>query len=560
MKFIILVLSVCAFAFSSCNFLDYDETNNLKTEENVYKYFSSTKQVLTKVYSYLPYDFGTIDGAMRDCASDDAEYAQTGGLVQDFNTGNWSANNVIDDAWNLYEGIRAANSFLKQLETVDFSRFEYNSSYKNEMEQLKTFGPQARILRATYFFELARRYGDIAMPLEVIDLDTDKTISKTPFNEVVKFIVKECDSCVDSLPASYASTVYGNEVGRVTKGYAMALKSKALLYAASPLHNPSMDVEKWKESADAAHDLIESGLYQLDPNEVANNSSSKEAVLVIRQDNNSTFELNNFPIRFTEGSRTTPATANFPTQNLVDAFETENGYAVTLTEDGFVSDDPDFDPKNPYNKRDPRFRRAIIADGMAFKNEIIDIKEGGSDHMAVTEGGTPTGYYLKRYIQEATSFTIGSESSFKHAWVVYRYAETLLTYAESMIYAYGDPNYKGKYTLSANDALNMVRTNANMPPKSIGGKEEFIKALRNEWRVEFAFEDHRFWDVRRWKIGDETQKQIYGVKITEESDTKSYHLVLCERRQWRQCMNLYPIPQEKLFVNGNLYPQNEGWE
>lgn len=559
MKFIILVLF--AFAFSSCNFLEFDETNNLKTEEDVYKYFSSTKQVLTNIYSYLPYDFGTIDGAMRDCASDDGEFAETSNPIQDFNTGNWSANNVIDDAWELYSGIRAANSFLEQLKDVDFSRFQYSTSYQNEVKQLETFAPQARVLRAHFFFELARRYGDIAMPLGVLDLEEDKTIGKTSFNEVIAFIVSECTECAALLPERYTDAAFGGEIGRVTKGYAMALKSKALLYAASPLHNPEMDVEKWKASAKAAHDIIASGLYALDPNGVANNSSSPEAVLVIRQNNSSTFELNNFPLRFTEGSRTNPATANFPTQNLVDAFETTNGYAVTLTESGFVSADPDFNPNNPYNNRDPRFARSILADGTPFKNEIIDLKEGGQDYYkSVTEGGTPTGYYLKKYIQEATSFTIGSESSFKHSWVVYRYAETLLTYAESMIYAFGDPAYKdAEYTISALEALNQVRVNVNMPPKSIAERDEFIAALRNEWRVEFAFEDHRFWDVRRWKIGDTTQKQIYGVKITETAGMKSYRLSLCERRQWNQRMNLFPIPQEKLFVNANLNPQNTGW-
>ena len=558
MKYIILL--ACPLVLGACNYLDYDETDNLKTKDNVYDYFASTKQVLTNVYSYLPLDFGVIGGAMRDCATDDAEYGASGGTIQDFNTGNWSATNTIDDAWNLYEGIRVANSFLEELKTVDFSRYQYTSGYENQMKQLATFEPQTRILRATYFFELARRYGDIAMPLEVLDLEGDRTIGKTAFVDVIQFIVDECDQYGKTLPDSYNSTVYGSEVGRVTRGYALALKSKALLYAASELHNPSMDVEKWKASAKAAWDLMDSKLYKLDPNGVANNSDSQEAVLMNRRNNDWTFELRNFPIRFTEGQRTSPAPGPFPSQNLVDAFETKNGYAVTLTANGFTSDDAEFNPAAPYSNRDPRFARTILADGMTFKNSTIDLKNGGLDYLSATEGGTPTGYFLKKYIEEATTFKTGEEAKFKHSWIIYRYAETLLTYAESMIYAFKDPNYKDAiYTKTALEALNEVRANAGMPAKSASNMAEFITMLRNEWRVEFAFEDHRFWDIRRWKIGADTQKELYGVKITKKDTNKSYSRFLYERRQWKQCMELYPIPQEKLFINTNLYPQNAGW-
>lgn len=545
---------------SACNYLDFDETSGLRTEENVYSYFNTTKQALTTVYSFLPQDFGVIGGAMRDAATDDAEYAATGAAIQAFNTGNWSPTNTPDNAWNLYNGVRAANAFLAQLETVDFSNYEYTVNYQKWMKQLDTFGAQARVLRATYFFELARRYGDIAMPTEVIDIETDRTISKTAFNDVIDFIVNECDESAQLLPTTYNSSDFDGEVGRVTKGYAHALKSRALLYAASELNNPAQDVEKWKKSVDAAWQLIGLNLYELDPAGVPNNPNSREAVLMNRNGSNSGFELNNFPIRLTYGNRTNLASANFPSQNLVDAFETINGYAVILTENGWESDDPDFDANNPYDNRDPRFYRTVLADGMSFKGTTIDLKNGGVDNIAVTEGGSPTGYFLKKYIMEGTSFEPGNIATFRHSWVIYRYAETLLTYAESMIYAFKNPNYTdATYTLSALEALNMVRSNAGMPPKDTNDMNEFITMLRNERRVEFAFEDHRFWDIRRWKIGGDTQRQLDGVRIREVDGEKTYSRFTYERRQWRQAMERYPIPQEKLFVNPNLLPQNEGW-
>ena len=144
---------------------------------------------------------------------------------------------------------------------------------------------------------------------------------------------------------------------------------------------------------------------------------------------------------------------------------------------------------------------------------------------------------------------------------MYRYAETLLTYAESMVNAFGDPDYTDDvYKYSARWALNQVRANAQMPQVKADGKEEFIEALRNEWRVEFAFEDHRFWDVRRWMIGSDTQRELNGVKIIKSEDgTKSYYRQVCETRKWTDRMNLYPIPQSELFKNPNLNPQNQGW-
>lgn len=558
-----IIYKICIASFTllaSCNYLDFDETNNLKTEENVYAYFNSTKQALTTVYSFLPQDFGVIGGAMRDAASDDAEFGATGGVIQNFNTGNWSPTNTPDNSWELYKGVRAANAFLEQLETVDFSNYEYTVNYEKWMKQLSTFGAEARLLRATYFFELARRYGDIPMPLEVIDIEADRTISKTSFEDVIDFIVSECEDVAGILPITYDTSDFDGEVGRVTRGYAYALKSRALLYAASELHNPTMDVEKWRRSADAAWQLMELGIYELDPNGVPNNSNSPEAVLMNRNGSSSLFELNNFPIRLTAGNRVNLAAGTFPSQNLVDAFETINGYAVTLTENGWASDDPGFDANNPYDNRDPRFYRTVLADGMTFKGITIDLEDGGVDDLAVTEGGSPTGYFLRKYIIENTSFEPGREATFRHSWVVYRYAETLLTYAESMIHAFKDPNYKdATYTVSALEALNMVRANAGMPAKATNDMNEFVSMLRNEWRVEFAFEDHRFWDIRRWKIGGETQRTLYGVRIREQEGEKLYNKFTYERRQWRQAMELYPIPQEKLFVNPNLLPQNEGW-
>lgn len=557
-KNIILPL-VAALMLSSCNYLDFDETSGLNTKENIYRYFNQTKQMLTNVYSYMPQSLDIMDGTMRDCAIDDAEYGATGAHIQDFNNGNWSALKARDSQWDLYKGIRAANEFLVEVANVDFSRYEYDVAYQNWLKQLAYFPYEARILRAYYFFDLARRYGDIAMPVTMLTTDEANSIGKTPFQEVIGFIVSECDEAIGKLPETYVGQP-NEETGRITKGFAMALKSKALLYAASQLHNPAMNQDRWKSSAKAALELINTGLYRLDPEEKANNITSPENVLLRMNGDDNIFELANFPLRFTAGKRT-GNTGVFPSQNLVDAYETLNGYPVVLDDNGWECADPAFDPQQPYINRDPRFYRAVLANGMAFKGSVIEQFKGGADEAPVSSGGTPTGYFLRKYIQESTNFEPDKEVSNKHHWVIYRYAETLLTYAESMVQAFGDPDYTDNvYTKSARSALNDVRINASMPTVTATTKDAFIEALQNEWRVEFAFEDHRFWDVRRWKIGNKSQEELCGVSIEKLGTGElTFRKTVYENRVWNERMYLYPIPQNELFKNPNLNPQNAGW-
>ena len=557
-----IVIAILCGTLASCDFLDFDETNSLKTKEDIYKYFGTTEQMLTHVYSFMPQDLGSIGGAMRECACDDAEFGAINGDVQVFNNGSWSPIKTVDTAWNLYKGIRAANGFIDEIEHVDFSRYEHNPSYANDMRKLKNFPYEARVLRAFYFFELARRYGDIPMPLTALDTDKANNITKTPFGEVVNFIVEECEEAAQYLPVTYRNEP-GAQIGRITKGFAMALKTKALLYAASPLHNPTGDKTRWLSVAHAAYDLIQSGMYALDKAETANNNSSKEIVLMRMNAENSNFELYNFPLRFTEGNRPSNKLSHctYPSQNLVDAFETVNGYSVKLTDAGWECDDPEFAPQTPYLNRDPRFYRAILANGMNFKDGVIETFVGGKDDKLVALGGTPTGYFLNKYIQPTTSFTPDHIVKAKHHWVIYRYAETLLSYAEAMINAFGDPNYSDNdFPHSALWALNQVRVNANMPEVDTSiTPAEFLKKLYNEWRVEFAFEDHRFWDVRRWKIAPDTQRTLYGVRIEKVNSLVQFYRFVYENRTWKDCMYLYPIPQTELFNNPNLTPQNPNW-
>ena len=567
MKKLVYILSAFILAVS-CNVLDFDESSSQYSRDDMYKTYSNIQKMLTNIYGYMPNkDIADVSSALRDCGSDDAEYADPDASVQRFTNGNWTPLQTVDDKWNLYYAIRSANEYLTHWEadengilqaTFDLSMYRYESKYKKWWEHLNVFPYEAKVLRAYYFFELARRYGDIAMPLTMLTAEEANAIEKTPFDEVIDFIVKECDEAAQYLPTTYVGML-DDEIGRVTKGFALAVKAKALLYAASPLHNPSGDKAKWQKAAKAAKDIIDLNVYRLDPAEKANNYLSNEVILAIARSESQSFEKYNFPVRFTEGERTSMA-GTFPSQQLVDAFQTLGGYDITLGANGWQTSDPSFDVTKPYEGRDPRFARAILANGMAFKGSTIETFVGGKDYSATrNELGTVTGYYLRRYIQESTSFTPESTVTNRHQWIVYRYAEALLSYAEAVNEYLGDPRATdATFTMSALDALNQIRDNAGMPHVTASTAAAFQEAVRREWRVEFAFEDHRFWDVRRWNIAQSVMGQLDGVEIVKKGSEYTYNRKVVETRTWASKMNLYPIPQAETFNNPNL-TQNTGW-
>jgi len=558
MKKFIYILS-SALLLAGCNFLDFDETSSLYDRDDMYSTYSNIQKMLTNIYGYMPYrSIYDVSYAMRECGIDDAEYADPDASVQRFTNGNWSPISTVDTKWDYYKAIRCVNEFLESMETADISVYRYDAKYQQWLEHLKYYPYEARTLRAFYLFELARRYGDIPVPMKMLTVEEANSIQKTPFDEVIDFIVKECDECAENLPDSY-NDMLGSEYGRVTRAFAMAVKTRALLYAASPLFNKTGDVNKWKEAAQAAKDIMDLGLFSLYKGDVANTVESQETILQIMLSESMSFEKYNFPVRFTQGQKTSMA-GTYPTQNLVDAFQTKGGYDIILEADGWHTDDPAFDITKPYEGRDPRFARAILADGMAFKGSTIEAYVGGRDYSATRQDlGSPTGYYLRRYIQETTDFTPEANVQNKHSWIMCRYAEILLSYAEALN-EYKGPDFTGEgFTMSAREALNMIRANAEMPAVDVTGQEAFRKAVQREWRVEFAFEDHRFWDVRRWMIGADTQTQIDGVEITlATGGVKDYKRIMVEKRTWSDKMYLYPIPQSEVFCNPNL-TQNSGW-
>jgi len=543
----LIYIFLLALLSTACDYLDYDESSYLE-KEDVFKEFSRVKSFLTNIYSIIPGGFMSTYGAMRASATDEAEHVYDLSNIQKFNDGTWSAIETLDSKWSsMYSGIYDVNMFLEEIKDQKWEDLKWNEDYAELMEQFELYQYEARFLRAYFYFELMKRYGGVPLVTNLLSIDEANMIKRESVEEIVNFIVSECDTVAKYLPVTYLDIPNG-ETGRTTKGAAMALKARTLLYFASPLHNKTNDIERWRKAAKSAKALIDSGWYQLESNysSVVNNETSTELIFERRQAESADFERANFPVGYEGGN-----TGTCPTQNLVNAYE--------MKTTGLPVDDPEsgFDPIFPFKNRDPRLDKTVIINGSIWKGKMVEIWYGGAN-AEPKPFATKTGYYLKKYVIESVNLDPGNVSPKRHTWVLFRYGEVLLNFAEAMNEAYGSEN-AADLNMTALEAVNMIRQRAGMPDFPAGmTQEQFREKLRNERRVELAFEDHRFWDVRRWEIGNITtdikgvvvQLNPFGGYMYEEKDV--------EKRVWNEKMNLYPIPKKEIFINNNL-TQNPGW-
>lgn len=552
-KYILLCLSVGLM--SSCNFMDCDESDYYELDE-IQQSYNRVKQFVTNVYGYLPSDFCSLDGAMQDAATDDAIHVYETSNIQRFVNGTWSANYTIDDQYGkYYNGIHDANFYLENLVGLDFKDWEYGDDYESWMHDYKYHEYEIRFLRAYFYFELVRRYQRVPLITRVLSIDevnNSKPVDSP--QEIFDFIISECDEIKDELPVNYKD-FKDKEYGRITKGAVLALKARASLYAASPLYSEPTQ-SKWVAAAKASYEIIgqQSQLgYSLDKS-FANlfgpkNNMSKEVILARPTGQNNGFESSNFPMGVKSGK-----TSTCPTENLASAFDMKDGTPFDWNNPAHAA--------NPYKNRDPRFYLTIVHNEMIWpaKNPV-EIWEGGANALPLNNA-TTTGYYLRKYVNNEISFEPGAPTAkAHHNWVLFRYAEVLLNYAEAMVNAYNDPTYKDDVCMmSAEEALNMVRNRDGVKMPAITGKNanEFLACVKHERRVELAFEGHRFWDLRRWKSLEESM-DIYAVKVEKDDDgAMHYTPFLMETRDMDEKLYFYPIANTEMFKNDNLV-QNPGW-
>ncbi|MBS6662260.1 MAG: RagB/SusD family nutrient uptake outer membrane protein [Prevotella histicola] len=545
-----------AFTLCSCNdFLDREEDSFID-KTATFDSYNRTKQYLTYAYSLLPEGLNRFSGdALLGAATDDACFAIESSNIQQFNNGSWNALNNPDNVWNRYfAGIAKCCTLLENSNHVnlDISRLDpaKRVEYENNLKDIRMWRAEAHFLRAYFNFELLKRYGPI--PIIKSTLDINKDYSDTPrptMKEVVEFIANDCDMAADSLELTPWRNM-NDAFGRATKGAALALKSRLLLYAASPLYVDFGDIDEankpsnatlWKAAADAAKAVIDLNQYELAPaydDLFKNDFQNKEYIFVRRYPSNSNFEKSNFPVSYGGKGGTNPS------QNLIDDYEMLDGTA-------FDWSDP-VKAAHPFENRDERLLATVLMNGVLFKGKRIATYPGGADAMP-NPNATKTGYYLRKFLNENVNIQTGGGSD-GHVVPLFRLAEIYLNYAEAL----------NEYDPTNPDIavyLNKIRGRVSLPDVPSGLTQEQMRTLiHHERRVELAFEEHRFWDVRRWKVASSTLgAPVKGVKITQDdAGNFTYSPVQVEQRVFQPKMYWYPIPQSEV-LKLHHWEQNKGW-
>jgi len=536
--FCLLSLGLSLLVITSCeDYLDKEVDTNL-TEDKIFSDVHYAPGFLYNIYNDLLPGYNRYDGAMLASGCDEAKNSYSGSLVQMFNNGAVNSSLNPDEIWDqMYSGIRKTNIFLEKLTTTIA---ETKSIPVKDQPRMKG---EAIFLRAMFHFELIKRYGSIPYINKVLVIETASDAAQLGFDEVVERIVADCDSAMVYLPEANDDA----NKGRAVIASAAALKSRILLYAASPLNNPANNLEKWERAAQAASALLDMagasiGL-ETKYEKVFTTVYSREVLLATQAVNTNDFERSNFPVSYGGLGFTNP------TQNLVDAFDTKLGKPIW--------DDEAYDPINPYLNRDERFYSVVLSNQTIFKSRKVETYIGGKDGLQSGPTATKTGYYLKKFVDPSVDLDKGT--TVRKPWILFRFAEAYLNYAEAVNEASGPVKevYDAVYELRKR---NYVITSRARYPAGMT-QEQMRERLKKERQVELAFEEHRFWDLRRWKDAEVVLNQpALGMKIlfNAADTTFTYEKFEVESRVFDPRFYWYPIPRKEV-LKGYL-EQNPGWE
>lgn len=565
-KKIFLVAIFAIAMISACKkggILDQVKTTDL-SEETTFADSARTMQFLTRIYTDIgfsadPKRFGSSVGiySIGDETESSLQAATAYNVI--FQTGQVSALNIPDDAWvTSYANIRRVNVYLSHVNTTPLS-----AALKART------AAEARFLRAWYYFILLKHYGGVPLIGDKVFGPTDQIPGKRDTYEAcVNYIESECNAAAAALPLAQT----GLDYGRITRGAALALKSRLLLYAASPLFNgrseldgilgyPNADPARWAKAAQAAKDVIDLNQYQLYElaggagfQKVFTMRKNSEYILAVMAGNNRTLEaIWDPPTRTGSGSA-------MPYQELVDAFGTIKGKPIT--EDIKSSSNPTgYDAANPYANRDPRLSYTILYN----EGTRLDVSKSPTAKVFTYSGAaqdgypiTKTGYFLRKMLDESTIASTTSGTT-ERCFPLIRYAEILLNYAEA--------SNEANDIATAYTQMRLIRKRAGIDgtdgtyglPDGMS-KEDMRKAIQGERRVELAIEEHRYWDVRRWKIAETvSNKPLHKMVITKVGTTYTYDVQTIRTPvftapKWY----LWPIPQGEVNKSADLV-QNPGW-
>lgn len=560
----ILPITLLTFGMSGCVDLDYTEVTT-NDEEWIYQSpVYGVQRLVTSVYARIPngfdknYEGGS--GATLAAATDEADCSISSSSVHRFYNGAWSPQNAFPFTWeNSYSAIAEANNFLEKLDKIDLSDYESNTDYAAMKAQFELFEYEVRYLRAYFYFELVRTYGAVPFTLKTLTPGEANTMTRRPALEIMDWIVDELDQIAEYLPITY-STELNQDIGRATRPMCLALKARTLLYKASPLFNTDNNREWWLNAARANYDVIryanEWGISLGNYANLwgANNGDGVEIIMASKQGSINSWETYNYPIGVENGQG-----GMCPTQTLVDAYEYADGTGETFGQ-RHSSTTVNITAENAYSGLDPRFAMTVVRNGDMWPNyntTSIETYVGGLNGIPLLNA-TQTGYYLRKYCDGSVDISTNSQNaSSTHAWIVMRLGEFYLNFAEAMWQYYENAETAGEFGLTANGAINTLRDRADVQMPHWSGSTDWWERYKRERLVELAFEDHRFWDVRRWKCGEETTP----VKMAQLQMASNGDLILTrseESRPWYERYYFFPIPFSEINMNPNL-EQNPGW-
>ena len=439
-----------------------------------------------------------------------------------------------------YRSIRECNYALSNISKVPLSE-----------GHRKMLAAELRFIRAYRYFDLLTNYGGAILMADKVynlgdDLSDPALFARSTIKQTVDYILAELTAAAPELPAANSDSW---KLGRATNGAALALKARLALYAASPLYNAGT----WAAAAAAAKAVMDLNRYSLHTGGYSNLFITPESNEIIFE-RLYTKNASHFPLEIASAPNGYGAWGgNTPLQNLVDDYETSSGKSITDPTSGY-------DPQNPYANRDPRLAASILYNTANYRGRAVEtFVPGGRDSKDGNENWntSKTGYYTRKFQNDAYPINNPWDVAGFQPWIYMRFAEVLLNYAEAQNEAVGPD-------ATVYDAVNRIRQrqSVGMPPLPAGLSQAEMRArIRNERRVELAFEEHRFYDVRRWKIADVTENvPAYGIDVVKNGNTFTYtRKVALTGRLFQTKHYWLPIPRAEIQASNNKITQNEGY-
>ncbi|HEX2976573.1 MAG TPA: RagB/SusD family nutrient uptake outer membrane protein [Bacteroidales bacterium] len=543
----ILIIFFAALTLSACEDLEITPSDRL-SDASIWNDSRTADLFLNDIFYNLnagPYPTvwtnlpSEISNDPLDNFTDNATYGPDAGPASAllFNSGSYNPSNTLfNNQWkNMYASIRKCNLFIERVEASHYAKATKT-----------TMLAQARFLRAYFYKQLIDLYGGVPLVTKVLKNDNGEDIfyPRSTYQECVDFIRSETQLAADSLPTKWT----GKDVGRVTRGAALAMKGAAELYAGM-----------WTEAAATNQKIIDElgkgVVYDLFSNYAGlfyqNNENNKEVIFDIQYAPELRYKAIiqywGVPMVAKGGGWGTCD----PTQNLVDSYEFTDG--KTEAEGSAM-----FNPARPYSNRDKRFYASVIYDGSMWRGTRIYTRLGMANNAneinitGKTGNCGRTGYFTKKQLD--STITVVSSRADGLNFIVYRYAEVLLNYAEAK-------NEVSGPDATVYDAVNKVRQRAGQPALPTGLDQAAMRQrIRRERRIEFAFEGKYFYDIMRWRTAEQVFSQpIKGMKVTSSGGVLTYTKINVRTVTFNPDKNyLQPIPQYALDQNPKL-TQNPGY-